>query len=168
MGVITRYALATLVLVGLAIAPAPAAADTELAGVYMATGVNANGATYRRLVYIARHGESFLVSWMAADRNDRTVRVAATSVGVGISSNGMLAVSYLSPQTSGIVMYRIEDGGRRLAGQWTTAGEDGALHAEILMKVQTPDADPDGGDSDDVVPGLADPVRDPANPVISL
>jgi hypothetical protein len=47
----------------------------------------------------------------------------------------MLAVSYHSADRAGVVMYRIESDGQRLAGRWTVAGDDGTVYPETLTKL---------------------------------
>jgi hypothetical protein len=139
-----RAGLWAVVLVALSLAPARVVAGPgqDLRGVYLARGINADGAEYRRLVYITPHGDSVLVSWVAVHKQDKDVTLEPTSVGIGIVRDGMLAVSYLSPDTTGVMMYRIEEGGDRLMGRWVIAGKDGRVRDEILTKLTEPDVEP--------------------------
>lgn len=115
--------------------PVRAAGELNLDGMYVSQGTNPDGSKYSGLVNITRNGDSFLVSWLTPKSQDNRVLFQAASVGVGILSSDMLSVSYYAPQSSGIVVYRIEEDGSRLAGRWVIAGEDGAVHAEILTKL---------------------------------
>jgi hypothetical protein len=119
--------------------PAQAASDPELAGTYLSKGLNPDGTEYHGVVRIARHGESFIVSWMTTLARDRSVMLVPTSVGIGVVSGGMLAVSYYSAQTAGVVLYQIEQDGARLAGSWAVAGDNGTVYAETLTKVAESD-----------------------------
>lgn len=124
-----------VLLAALAAAPVRAAGDVDLNGMYLSQGTNPDGTQYSGLVNITRNGDSFLVSWLTPRSQDDRILFQAASVGVGILSSDMLSVSYYAPQSSGIVVYRIEQDGSRLAGRWAIAGEDGAVHAEILTKL---------------------------------
>jgi hypothetical protein len=124
-----------------------AASGPELEGVYAAAGVNPDGSEYRGLVHIVRHGESFVVSWMFPRVSGEEVVFETVSVGIGIASTGMLAVSYFTARMAGVVLYQIGDGGNRLAGHWTVVGEGGALQTETLTRLpgqapQPVEADP--------------------------
>ena len=58
----------------------------DLAGVYKCDGKNPDGSVYHGFVQITKRMDTFRVRWTLADD--------ATVVGVGIYSNGILAVSY--------------------------------------------------------------------------
>ena len=124
-------------LVLLASLPQPAAAsEPQLEGVYSLTGVSPDGATYRGLVKIVRRGESFVVSWMVPRVVGETVVATILSAGVGVAKGEMLAVSYYGQDTTGVVLYRIEEGGQRLLGEWVSASDNGgAVHSETLTKL---------------------------------
>jgi hypothetical protein len=47
----------------------------------------------------------------------------------------MLAVSYYSARSAGLVIYRIEDAGKRLAGRWTVVGARGVVQTETLTRL---------------------------------
>ena len=110
--------------------PARAAENPSLEGVYAWTGVDVDGTAIHGLVHVKRHGDSFLVAWLL--HPDDTLPAA---VGVGVAGEGMLAVLFYGPLTDAVVLYRIEDGGRRLVGRWVAAGGDGAVHPDVLTRV---------------------------------
>jgi hypothetical protein len=154
-----RYALSTLVALGLAVAPATVTGDADPGGLYEATGVNPDGTAYRGFVHIARRGESFLVSWIFPQDSPDARGFALSSVGVGIVSDGMLAVSYYGVGAAGVAVYRIEEDGTRLAGHWTVAGDDGSLHAETLTRLPgEPSATGDVAPPTDVRPNQRQPA----------
>jgi hypothetical protein len=130
-----RSVIVALVLAAAGMAATPAAGEPELEGVYGAVGVNPDGSEYRAFVHIVRHGESFIVSWMFPAVSGEVVVFKPTSVGIGIANGGMLAVSYYTARMAGVIIYRIEEDGKRLAGQWTVVGEGGVIHAETLTRL---------------------------------
>lgn len=134
-----------------------AGADTELAGMYALNGTNPDGTQYRGFVHIAHRGESLMVSWMFPKNSEGKMVLVASSVGVGIVSDGMLAVSYYGSGAAGIVLYRIEEEGHRLAGQWTVAGQNGNVYSETLVKLPWEVMEPGTGDADKNAPGKAAP-----------
>ena len=129
-----RFAVLLVVLVSL---PQPAAAgEPRLEGMYSLTGLNPDGTEYRGLVKIVSRGESFLVSWMFPRVSGETVVATITSAGVGIAKGETLAVSYYGQDATGVALYRIEEGGRRLTGEWVSANDQsGAVHSETLTKL---------------------------------
>jgi hypothetical protein len=147
MGRTVRFALLAILLATAGVAATtPAPGEFELEGLYAAAGVNPDGSEYRGFVHIARNGESFIVSWMFAQRSGEVVVLKPTSVGIGIVSSGVLAVSYYTARMSGVVIYRIEDDGKRLDGQWTVVGDGGAVHAETLTRLPGSALQPVEGD----------------------
>ncbi len=90
---------------------------------------------------LARRGDSFVVTWMIAQATPEELVLVPSAVGIGVVDAGVLAVSYYASQMSGIVLYRIEDGGRLLIGRWAIAGADGAAYTETLTRFAE-DADP--------------------------
>lgn len=162
MSATIRHALNLLVLVGATVAPVVAAAQTEPLGMYLAKGVDAQGSEYRGLVHIRRHGESFVVSWTSLEMSGNIVVLKSVWVGLGILSEGMLAVSYYGARATGVVVYRIEENGRRLAARWTTLDEDGTVHAETLMKLPDPAGpDADGPSGEEPTPAAPEAPRKP-------
>lgn len=116
--------------------PVAAAGETTLDGIYTLTGLNPDGSEYRGLVKIISRGPSFLVSWMFPRASDETVVVGLRSVGVGIASGGMFAVSYYGQDATGVALYHIEEGGQRLTGEWVSASDNsGTVHSEIMTKL---------------------------------
>jgi hypothetical protein len=133
-----RYALLLVALIAAAAPFVRAADEPELEGMYAVSGVNPDGNEYRGVVQIEHHGDSLRLTWMFPDVSPDTkaeVLLIPNAVGIGIVNGGMLAVSYYGPRLVGIVLYRIEENGHRLAGQWTVVGDDGALHAETLTRL---------------------------------
>lgn len=126
-----RTSLMVLLLVGLAGLSAPAArmADLpDLAGVYSCDGVNPAGRPYRGIVEIVKMDNTFHLRWTFPQEGD-------AALGIGIISNGVLAVSYYGGTTAGVVVYRIEDG-NKLVGDWTIVGADGAVFHETLKLLE--------------------------------
>ena len=117
-------------------APRVFGADPTLAGTYTAKGFNQDGSEYHRIVKMVTRGESFLVAWIVPEKVDDAIRLVPQSAGVGIANGDMLAVSFYGQDVTGIILYRIEDGGARLAGRWVTAEGDGAVRSETLTKVE--------------------------------
>jgi len=127
--------LSVAVLIAL-MAPAAYAGDgPQLDGVYVSKGLDVDGSASRSLVEVARHGDSFVVVWMIPYSDGEKLLLVPVAVGVGILDGEIFAVSYYSSRTSRLVLYRIEDGGLRLAGRSVTIGGDGAEDAETLSKV---------------------------------
>lgn len=122
--------LSVAVLIAL-VAPAAVAAEPQLDGVY----VSRDGGASRSLVEVARHGDSFVVVWMIPYSDGETLLLVPVAVGVGIVDGDIFAVSYYSSRTSRLVLYRIEEGGQRLAGRSVTIGGDGGEDAETLSKI---------------------------------
>jgi hypothetical protein len=128
-------------------AATPASEEAELEGVYAAVGVNPDGSEYRGFVLMVRQDETFLMTWMFPRESGEAVVFVPASAGVGIVSDRVLAVSYYTARTTGVVIYRIEEDGKRLAGRWTVVGDGGAVHTETLTRMagaalQPVEADP--------------------------
>ena len=121
-------------LAGLSIGPARAEAP-DLAGIYICDGVNAQGA-YRGFVEIVRAKDTFRVKWTFPRSGD-------SALGIGIVSNGVLAVSYYGGQTAGVVVYKL-DGGTTLVGEWTVAGVNGGVFKETLTRMPADGHRPEG------------------------
>ena len=100
-----QLALLTSVLVGLAAtAVRVEAAEPELDGLYLAQGVSPDGSPYHGLVGIARSDNIFFVTWFVVDDSSETIEPALESVGLALRNNGMLAVSYYSPDTASLAL----------------------------------------------------------------
>jgi len=140
-----RYALSLIVLVCVAGAPAQAAAEFDLGGTYVVQGGNHDGTDQREFVQIMRHGESFVVRWIRADVSDETVELELVSVGIGIVSGKVLAVSFYSLSNAGVAAFEIEEDGKRLVGQWTAEADDGTVHAQTLIRLRDHTLDPTAG-----------------------
>jgi hypothetical protein len=105
--------------------------EAQLEGVYSWKGVDGDGTEIGGFVQVVRHGESFLVAWMSSQDD-----LVPAAVGVGVADKGMLAVLFYGPLTDAVVLYRIEDGKRRLVGRWVAAGGDGAVNPDLLIRVE--------------------------------
>ena len=113
------------------------AAQPQLEGTYLAVGANSDGSRYEAVVQIAKHGQSFVVVTIVPDLSgeEEGVPPRLASIGIGILNGDVLAVSDYGPDKARVVSYRIEDGGRRLAGRWTALDGDGTVHEETLTKL---------------------------------
>jgi len=96
-----------------------------VAGVYLCEGQNPDGSPYKGIVEIVKFHGSFLVRWTLPD--DVSV------IGVGIESNGVLAVSYFGG-APGVIVYKAD--GNRLLGEWTMGGTNGEVFPETLTRIQ--------------------------------
>ena len=142
-----RIVAVSLMVLALAGGPHGAAAQDEkpvtgVAGVYMCEGKNPDGSPYKGIVEIVKFHDSFLVRW--------TLPEDVQVIGVGIQSQGVLAVSYFGG-APGVIVYRSE--GNRLLGEWTMGGTDGGVFSETLTRIQVKD-----------LPQAAPPVDAPAEP----
>ena len=128
-----RLTVPALILAGLAVVPMSAESEAPLDGWYIAEGFDADGTRYRALVELRRDAQSYRVTMFVSQPSDATEPELA-AIGVGLQSNGMLAVNYFTPDHARLAMYRIEERGR-LIGQWILVGEDGTAHAETLTRI---------------------------------
>ena len=125
------FGVGSLLVALLLAAPAPTPAqEVDLSGTYQCEGSNPDGRPYRGIVEITKTDKTYRVVW----------RMQSGSVGIGIVQGDALAVSYVTGGSVGIVLYRIERGGR-LVGEWTLFGAD-KLFPEILTKRGVPVSDP--------------------------
>jgi hypothetical protein len=129
------HVIPMMALVGVFAAPSPALAEPELEGTYLARGVNPDGSAYRLVVQIAKLGESFLVTTMIPDAPGEMLQMKLVAIGIGILNGEVLSVGDYSPDAARVMSYRIEDGGRRLAGRWTYIDGDGTVYEETLTKL---------------------------------
>ena len=125
-----RMVVMALMVLALAGGPHGAAAQGEkpaaaVAGVYVCEGQNPDGTAYKGIVEIVKFHDSFLVRW--------TLPEDVSVIGVGIQSNGVLAVSYYGG-APGVIVYRVD--GDRMVGQWTMGGTNGGVFSETLTRVQ--------------------------------
>ena len=125
-----RMVVVTVMVVALAGGSHGASAQGEkqvpaVVGVYMCEGQNPDGSAYKGIVEIVKFHDSFLVRWTLP--NDISV------IGVGIQSNGVLAVSYFGG-APGVIVYRID--GNRMLGEWTMGGTNGGIFSETLTRIQ--------------------------------
>ncbi len=108
-----------------ALAQTPAGAD--ISGVYRCDGVNPQGRTYRGMVEIVRIHDAFQLRWTFPQGED-------PALGIGIVSNGVLAVSYYGGDMAGVVVYKINEG-KPMVGEWTVVGSEGGVFKETLTRL---------------------------------
>ena len=107
--------------------------EKDFTGVYSCEGTNPDGRSYIGIVQILKVDGTYLVRWTMP--NDTQV------MGVGIFSNGVLAVSYFGGSPALVVYSTTTDG--RLDGKWTMGGAEGSVFKETLTRVATGAATPD-------------------------
>ena len=110
------------------------AGQAAFEGVYIASGVDAEGNQYRRAVDIERHGDRFTVTWVEAEVVGQAIILEPTWVGVGIVNGDTLSVSFVAEDSLGIMVYTLAGGGR-MSGRWTLAGDDETVYSETLTKL---------------------------------
>jgi hypothetical protein len=103
--------------------PAAQPAAVDVTGAYLCEGVNPDGTNYRGSVDITKVNDTYRVQWTMEEHS---------LTGIGILSNGVLAVSYFGG-TPGVIVYRPTEG--KLVGEWTVGTAEGAVYAETLTKV---------------------------------
>lgn len=96
----------------------------ELSGVYRCNGMNPDGSAYQGVVEISKLRNTFRVRWTMDD---------GSIVGVGIFSNGILAVSYFGGAPA-VAVYKLD--GTNLVGEWTMGGIEGAVYKETLTRTE--------------------------------
>jgi len=126
------HAIPMMALIGI-LMPSPAIAEPEWEGMYLARGVNPNGSHYELVVEIAKFREIFIVMTTVPDGSEEGPKLSA--IGIGILNGDVLSVGDYSPDAARVMSYRIEDGGRRLAGRWVSVDGDGTVHEETLTKL---------------------------------
>ena len=122
------------------------AEEPHVTGLYLSNRLNADGSQYQGLVYVVRDHDTFLVSWMNLESKNQQLVVVPAAAGVGLVEGGVFAVSQYSVDTIGLMVYRIEDDGRRLIGRWATAQGDDVAYSETLTRL------PEHG-AESVIPG---------------
>ena len=130
-----RFALPTVALLAIGLVPVSSAAQPAYEGVYIARGVDSDGKEYRRAVEIERHGDSFTVTWVSARLVGEAVVLEPSWFGLGIVTGDVLSVSFVTGETFGIIVYQASVDGRELSGRWTLAGDDEAIHTEVLTRL---------------------------------
>ena len=88
-------------------------------------GTNPDGKSYTCIVEILKTQGTYLVRWTMANNTH--------VVGVGIFSNGVLAVSYFGGSPAVVVYATTTDG--HLDGKWTMGGAEGLIFTETLTKL---------------------------------
>jgi hypothetical protein len=120
-----------LVLLTLAGTPVPAddgakSSQPDVAGLYACEGMSPEGRPYKGTVEIVRLDDTYRIRWSFEGR-EGVLQV----VGVGIFTDGVLAVSYFGG-APGIAVYKPD--GPKLVGQWTIGGADGVIYPETLTR----------------------------------
>ena len=146
MGRTLRLGLSVAVLIAVVAPAARAAEEPRLDGMYLSKGLNPDGTEYRGVVDVAQQGDSFVVTWMMPSTEGDTILLVPTAVGIGVLDGGMFAVSYYGSKMAGVVLYRVEGDGRRLAGRWVVAGGDGGVYSETLTKATTQVSEPEASE----------------------
>jgi hypothetical protein len=98
----------------------------DVAGVYRCEGTNPDGSQYRGVVEIEKDADTYRVRWTMSQR--------ATALGIGIMRDDVLAVSYFTGESLGVVAYHREKGGQ-LIGEWAVLGAGGRLRPETLTRM---------------------------------
>jgi hypothetical protein len=146
-----------------AIAP-PVFAERTFEGIYIASGADSAGNTYRRAVEIERDGDRYLVTWVSARLAGEGLVLEPTWIGVGLASDDTLSVSFVAARAMGIMVYHFGPNGQ-LTGRWTLE-DDEVICTETLTPL------PDGLLSPAVVEPPQEqwrrPSSAPAIPVVSL
>lgn len=122
-----RYTvLLSLVIVLALLAAAPRvraqAAAPDVIGVYLAEGVNPEGAPYMALLEIVQRGETFHARW--------SFQAGEPAYGVGFVRYGALIFGY----PGGVVAYTLDDQGRISVGEWTVGNEE-RVFTETVTKL---------------------------------
>src|SRR5262245_53754346 len=130
-----RFALGVIALVASGVVPVSAAGQPVSEGVYIARGVDSGGNEYRRAVNMARDGDQFAVTWVAARVVGEALILEPMWVGVGIAVGDSLSVSFVGGDTFGIMVYRAGAEGQPLSGRWAVADDDGTVHSETLTRL---------------------------------
>ena len=125
--------------------------EVDITGVYRCDGVNPQGRAYRGMVEIVRMNDAFQLRWTFPQSSD-------AALGIGIVSNGVLAVSYYGGDMAGVVVYKINDD-KPMVGEWTVVGSEGGVFRETLTRLPGHSA-PGDGDPGDRAPRR--PLGDPS------
>ena len=149
-----RFMWPVIALIATGAVPASSAGQPVFEGIYIASGVDAEGNQYRRAVDIERHGDRFTVTWVTAEVVGQAIILEPTWVGVGIVNGETLSVSFVAEDIFGIMVYTFGEDGQ-MSGRWTLAGDDESIHSETLTKL--PDTPPEPAtdpSEDDLHPSL--------------
>ena len=119
------FGVIVVALVGPKWATAEDASEKDFTGVYSCEGTNPDGTNYVGIVEILKTQGTYLVRWTMSNNTQ--------VMGVGIFSNGVLAVSYFGGSPA-VVVYATTTAGR-LDGKWTMGGAEGLVFTETLTKV---------------------------------
>lgn len=98
---------------------------SSFAGTYACAGIGPDGQPYKALLQVVAFGDRVRARWTFPD--------GPPVLGLGLLRHGVLAISYFSPGTVGLVIYRVEHDKLSL-GEWVTAGGQG-VYRESLRKL---------------------------------
>ena len=154
-----RFTWPVIALMAIGAVPVSSVGQPAFEGVYIASGVDAEGNHYRRAVEIERHGDRFTVTWVVAEVVGQAIILEPTWVGVGIETGDALSVSFVADDTVGIMVYTFGADGK-LSGRWTVAGEDETVHSETLKRLPDLLQEPAAAD-----PREEQPPRPPAGTI---
>lgn len=100
---------------------APAAAQQS--GTYAVVGTGPDGSRYEGVAQLQATGrESWRITWRIG---------GDTTMGTGLSVDGMLVVGYVSGREPGVAWYEVMRDGS-LSGRWTS-GREGGVGTETLL-----------------------------------
>jgi hypothetical protein len=128
---VRRFALPLVVAAVLSAIPASLLAQRAFEGVYIASGADSAGNEYQRAVEIERHGDQYVVTWVSARLAGEALVLEPTWIGVGIATDDILSVSFVTDDGIGIMVYRFGSNGQ-LTGRWTIVGDDEEICSETL------------------------------------
>jgi hypothetical protein len=120
----TLLMLTAVVLVGFGTNRIMAADEPDIVANYNCVGDTGGGKQYKGEVEITKEGDVYNLKWTIASK---------THLGIGIRQDDKLSVSWISEGIGGIVVYKIEKGGK-LSGKWSQFGTKGTVLDETLTK----------------------------------
>jgi hypothetical protein len=138
-------------------AAAQAADEPDISGVYRCDGVNPQGKAYRGMVEIVRMNDAFQLRWTFPQSSD-------AALGIGIVSNGVLAVSYYGGDMAGVVVYKLSDD-KPMVGEWTVVGSEGGVFRETLTRLPGHGAPADGAQPSERAPRRPATLGDPSKAI---
>ena len=126
-----RCALPLMVFAIVSAGPSPLLAQRVFEGVYIASGVDSGGHEYQRAVEIERRGDRYVVTWVSARFVGEALVLEPTWAGVGMVTDDILSVGFVSDYAMGIMVYRFGPDGQ-LTGRWTLDGDNEVTCSETL------------------------------------
>jgi len=95
----------------------------DIEGQYKCKGNDIDGKEYTGTVEIRKRGETYTLKW--------TLAGGIEYEGVGLRTDNMLSVSWVSVVNSGVLVYQIEKG-PKLTGRWSQLGAMPTVQKEVL------------------------------------